>query len=586
MKKLFISVAAVLLTCNAFAETQTWDCGYCGEDSGCTPTNSVTATLNTADSTLTISGIGAMSNYDVPWSSSRADIKTLVINSGVTSIGQSAFFYCSSLTSVTIPNSVTSIGEQAFYGCSGLISVTIPNSVTSIGSYAFLNCSGLTAINVDNANTRYSSIDGVVYNKAQDTVILCPAGKGSVTIPNSVTSIGSSAFGGCSGLTAITIPNSVTSIGDGAFYGCRGLTSITIPNSVTSIGERAFLNCSGLTSVTIPNSVTSIGDWAFADCSGLTSVTIPNSVTSIGYGAFSGCSGLTSVTIPNSVTSIGSIGSLAFSGCTQLQQIIVGWTNPLSVSSDVFEDVNKILCKLVVPPGTASLYKAALVWRDFFNIWTADGLNNLKVTNYGISPAFDASITNYALIVPSAVSSINIEATAAAEDAKSVTGAGTQSLNVGENLFNITITAANDGIKTYSLAVFRMGGGDAPAAPRKDTLYIVTHDTVVIYHKDTIVFYHKDTVYIINGNNPTAILGVPNLTPLQIYPNPTTNGELRIESGELNAGDKVEIYNVNGTLVETRHATSLQGNSINIAHLSAGIYLVKVGNRVAKVVKQ
>ncbi|MBR3939540.1 MAG: leucine-rich repeat domain-containing protein, partial [Bacteroidales bacterium] len=109
-------------------------------------------------------------------------------------------------------------------------------------------------------------------------------------------------FESCSGLTSVTIPNSVTSIGEYAFYNCSGLTSVTIPNSVTSIGESAFRGCSGLTSVTIPNSVTTIGERAFYNCSGLTSVTIGNSVTSIGNSAFSGCSGLTSVTIPNSVT--------------------------------------------------------------------------------------------------------------------------------------------------------------------------------------------------------------------------------------------------------------------------------------------
>ena len=159
-----------------------------------------------------------------------------------------------------------------FAECSGLTSVTIPNSVTSIGAGVFSGCSGLT----------------------------------SVTIPNSVTSIGAGVFSGCSGLTSVTIGNSVTSIGESAFEGCSGLASITIPNSVTSIGGWAFYKCSGLTSVTIPNSVTSIGAGVFSGCSGLTSITIPNSVTSIGWCAFSGCSGLTSVTIPNSVTSIGS----------------------------------------------------------------------------------------------------------------------------------------------------------------------------------------------------------------------------------------------------------------------------------------
>ena len=157
---------------------------------------------------------------------------SITIPNSVTSIGSSAFSYCSGLTSVSIPNSVTSIGSSAFYDCNGLTSVTIPNSVTSIAYGTFLGCDGLT----------------------------------SVTISNSVTSIGSSAFAGCSGLTSVTIPNSVTSIEESAFSNCSGLTSVTIPNSVTSIGERAFASCSGLTSVTIPNSVTSIGRYAFYDC--------------------------------------------------------------------------------------------------------------------------------------------------------------------------------------------------------------------------------------------------------------------------------------------------------------------------------
>ena len=158
-------------------------------------------------------------------------------------------------TSVTIPTSVTSIGNYAFYKCSSLTSVSIPNSVTSIGNYAFYKCSSLT----------------------------------SVSIPNSVTSIGDKAFYECSSLTSVTIPNSVTSIGDDIFYNCSSLTSVTIPDSVTSIGRSAFYGCRSLTSVTIPNSVTSIGIFAFDGCSSLTSVTIPNSVTSIGDAAFQNC---------------------------------------------------------------------------------------------------------------------------------------------------------------------------------------------------------------------------------------------------------------------------------------------------------
>ena len=156
----------------------------------------------------------------------------------VTSIGESAFSFCTSLTSISIPNSVTSIGESAFFNCSSLTSISIPNSVTSIGDGAFRECSSLT----------------------------------SITIPNSVTSIGWGSFSGCSSLTSVTIPNSVTYIGWDSFSGCSGLTSVTIPNSVSKIENNTFSGCSSLTSVTIPNSVISIDYEAFAKCSNLENV--------------------------------------------------------------------------------------------------------------------------------------------------------------------------------------------------------------------------------------------------------------------------------------------------------------------------
>ncbi|MDR0472753.1 MAG: leucine-rich repeat domain-containing protein [Treponema sp.] len=180
------------------------------------------------------------------------NIISITIPNSVTSIGDEAFSGCSSLASVNIPNGVTSIGNSAFDGCSSLASVSIPNSVTSIEDVAFSGCTSLAAITVAAANTEFSSVDGVLYNKTQSSLIQYPAGKtGSFTIPNSVTRIENGAFYGCSSLTSITIPDSVTNIGDGAFWDCSSLISVTIPNSVTSIGALAFYHCTSLTSVTI-----------------------------------------------------------------------------------------------------------------------------------------------------------------------------------------------------------------------------------------------------------------------------------------------------------------------------------------------
>ena len=262
------------------------------------------------------------------------NLTSVTIGQNVESIGTKAFYACYSLTSITIPNSVTSIGDEAFEICTSLTSVTISNNLSSIGRWAFSGCSALTSITIPNSvtfigdgvfkNTGISNnnsnwdngvlyIDNCLIEANSDIV------KGSYIIKEGTRVITSDAFADCVDLTSVTIPNSVTSIGNHAFSSCKGLTSIIIPNSVTSIGGMAFYNCSDLTSVTIGENVESIGAGAFWSCKGITSITIPNSVTSIGEDAFKSCKGLTTVTIGEKVESI---HRWAFTGCEGLTSVV------------------------------------------------------------------------------------------------------------------------------------------------------------------------------------------------------------------------------------------------------------------------
>ena len=398
MKKiisLLLSIAMLLtitsgLNLTAYADVKTGKCG-----------DNVTYSLDTSTGVLTISGTGNMRNNDSPFYNNSC-VKSVIIENGVTSIGDKAFEDCTSLTSVTIPNSVTSIGWGAFYDCTSLTSVTIGNSVTSIGSSAFYNTAYyndksnwdkgvlylsncLIDTNDDfNSTTDYTIKDGtrIIANYVFSNYTKLK----SIIIPDSVTTIGDYAFYKCTNLTNATVGNGVTSIGAFAFCDCTSLANITIPSSVTSIGDLTFSGCASLLSIevsngnrnysstdgvlfnknktelityplgktdseyAIPNSVTSIDWYAFDGCTSLTSIIIPNSITSISLCAFRYCTSLTNVTIGNSVTSI---GDFAFEGCTSLTSVTIP-DSVTSIGSYAFYNCTS-LTSITIPNSVTSI---------------------------------------------------------------------------------------------------------------------------------------------------------------------------------------------------------------------------------------
>ena len=312
-------------------------------------------------------------------------LSSCTLGSGVISIGQSAFRGCSGLTSINIPDSVEDIGSSAFRDCSGLTSIDIPSGVTFIGGYAFWNC-----VNLENLDIP----DGVT-SIGEYTFANC-SGMTSCTISSGVTSIGNFAFWGCASLTSLTIPSGVTSIGVAAFEDCKSLTSVNIPDSVKAINGRTFSNCRSLTNIDIPSGVTSIGGRAFMHCISLTSLTIPSGVTSIGDETFYNCGSLTSINIPSGVTSI---GYSAFAYCNRLTNINIP-SGVTSIGERTFQGCSG-LTNIEIPDSVTSIGGGAFGY--------CTGLTSCAigsgVTNIGQS-AFERCSGLTSVTIPDSVTSI------------------------------------------------------------------------------------------------------------------------------------------------------------------------------------
>ena len=284
----------------------------------------------TKDGTLYISGQGDMLDYytkGAPWVNVNKTIKKVIIERGVTSIGECAFHYCRSLESIEIPDGMTSIGESAFNGCESLENIKIPAGVTSIGANAFGGCESLKSIEIPDGVT---SIEDSTFGRCINLE--------SIKIPAGVTSIGAYAFYGCESLKSIEIPAGVTSIGASAFDECKSLKSIEIPAGVTSIGASAFYYCRSLENIEIPVDVTRIGPWAFGYCYSLESIKIPSKVTSIEEYAFYYCRSRESIEIPADVTSI---GEESFGYCSDLDIYFTG-NHPEEMANDWLSESSNV----------------------------------------------------------------------------------------------------------------------------------------------------------------------------------------------------------------------------------------------------
>ena len=300
----------------------------------------------------------------------------------VTRIAGSAFKGCAKLTGVTLHEGISSIENVVFDGCNGLTTLTLPASLTSLGNGAFDNCAGLTSLNVADENGRFSSEDGVLYNKAKTELLLYPMARPdeSLVVPNSVTSIADNAFKGARYLQTVTAGD-LTSIESSAFMNCESLTSFSAKslgevklqafyqcanletftledeNSLKTIGNNAFSRCSSLTAAPLAGA-TSIGNGAFQNCMALTSLTFceTGSVT-IGTSAFSSCTGLTELTFP---TSIQSIGGSAFGGCNKVTVITFKSATPPDCGYNIFSIGDPNEFQIVVPSGSEGSYQTAL----------------------------------------------------------------------------------------------------------------------------------------------------------------------------------------------------------------------------------
>lgn len=489
-------------------------------------------------------------------------LTSLVFTSSLKTIGNYAFYGCAKLATLEIGDSVATIGNDAFANCSNaLTTINIPGTVTSIGKSAFYGCNVLQAINVDSANTRYCSVDGVLYDYAKDTLMSYPAGKTdtlftmpetvtyikdygcynavsltTIDIPDSVTYIGDRAFQGCNDLVNITIPDGVTYVGDYAFYHCTSLKSIKIPYGITSLGKSTFRGCESLIDVELPATLTTIEDEVFYDCYALPSIDIPYGVTSIGESAFRECTTLTSIAFPHKVTDLG-------------YRVIYSKENP-NITAVYSFNLTPPTCTKDTPCNTdtytaATLYVPSSALEDYKN----DDMWSQFTTIVGIDVSYDVSVV---ASVDSAYVGDSLTLTAAITDAE----------------YAYTDT-------TYTWYVIADGGEAELIADAVAAELAYFPDTTGTYSfycavglNDITVYSDTATVEIVADETT----GITNAAATDGYSISVDDGAISVSG----TGGIVSVYDITGVKVAQTVADGGAATIVNVPQ--SGMYILRIGD--------
>ena len=577
-----------------------------------------------------VTSIGRMAFYNC------GSLGSITISNSVTSIEDRAFYgtawyenqpdgiiYISNVlysykgtmpenTSIQVKEGTASISDEAFVGCNGLSSISIPNSVKSIGRYAFVNCTSLTNITVESGNKNYTSENGLLYNENKTELLVCPGGKsGAITIPNSVVSIEERAFGNCSSLVSIIIPNGVTTIEDYTFYACTNLASITIPNSVTTIGNFAFYYCSSLASITIPNGVTTIGayafygtawyenqpdgiiyindalysykgtmpegtsiqikegtafisDYAFSRCSGLSSISIPNSVKSIGHSAFSDCTSLGSITIPNGVVSI---EDGVFGSCSSLVSISIP-NSVTSIGDGAFRSCGSLV-SIIIPNSVTSIGEWAFSnCTSLTSITLSNSCNTIGLGAFGGCTSLD-SIT-----FPNGVTTIGDGAFILCYDLTSVSIPNSVT-TIGERAFRDCRSLTD----IYSHATYPPDVYDETTFGSVNKSTCTLHVPVGSKQRYEAADGWKEFVNIVEDAT-MDIATIAASEKIGIYPNPVKES---FQLTGITDATAITIFDASGNAVINKDVSPSE--NIAVDNLPAGMYLVQVGGKTLKLIK-